>query len=126
MQTLYKIYEALRHFYILAALLCLAPLTLPAAQYRDFTYTSDSTAITITRYTGPGGNVTIPDPIESLPVTTIGDSASFNAQPDQRHHPQQRHHHRGLCALYCSSLTNVTIGNSVTTIKDYAFSGAAA
>ena len=77
-------------------------LTLPAAvQAQDYTYTTnDDNTITITEYTGSGGAVTIPDTINGLPVTSIGNAAF----------------------AYCSSLTNVTIPDSVTNIGDYAFS----
>ena len=65
----------------------------------DFTYTTNNGTITITGYTGSGGAVTIPDTINGLPVTSIGDNAFY----------------------YCTSLTSVTIPTSVTSIGDYAF-----
>jgi hypothetical protein len=75
----------------------------PEAQAQDFAYTTNTDAsITITGYTGAGGNVTIPSAIDGLPVTTIG-SRSF----------------------YHSALSGVTIPNSVTTIGDSAFSDCA-
>jgi hypothetical protein len=37
-----------------------------AAQFGDFTYDSSGTEITITGYTGPGGDVTIPETIEGV------------------------------------------------------------
>jgi hypothetical protein len=49
-----------------------AALTAKAQQSGDFSYVSDGVSITITRYTGNGGFVTIPDTIEDLPVTDIG------------------------------------------------------
>src|SRR5260221_6501541 len=44
-------------------------------QAQDFSYTNTNGTITITGYTGPGGNVVIPGTIDGLPVTRIGDSA---------------------------------------------------
>ena len=64
-----------------------------------FTYTAKDGKITITKYTGPGGNLTIPDKINGMPVTGIGTSAFFG----------------------CTGLTGVTIPNSVTDIGGTAF-----
>jgi len=64
----------------------------------NFQY-SGSTTITITSYTGPGGNVIIPASIDGKSVTAIGDYAF-----------QDKH------------LTNVVLPSSVTTIEWYAFS----
>ena len=74
-------------------------LALPAVVQAQFTFTTNSGAITITGYTGSGGAVTIPDTTNGLPVTSIGDAA-FRA---------------------CFSLASITIPNSVTTIGDFAF-----
>ena len=68
-------------------------------QAEDYTYTTNNGTITITGYTGSGGDVTIPDTINGLAVTTMGDWAFRE----------------------CYSLTNVTIGNSVTTIGSHPF-----
>jgi formylglycine-generating enzyme required for sulfatase activity len=64
----------------------------------QFTYTINNGAITITGYIGSGGTVSIPDTINGLPVTSIGDDAFFE-----------------------TALTSVTIPNSVTSIGDGAF-----
>ena len=94
-------------------------LTLPAVVQAQFNYTTNNGTITITGYTGPGGAVTIPSTINGLPVTSIGDRCVLCLhQPDQRHDPRQRHQHRGRCVPCCTSLTSVTIGNSVTSIGD--------
>jgi hypothetical protein len=80
--------------------LALFTLSAVAVQAEDYTYTTNNGTITITGYTGPGGAVTIPDKINGLPVTSIGNSAFWN----------------------CTSLTSVTIPNSVTSIEQVAFS----
>jgi hypothetical protein len=82
-----------------AMLLLLLMLILPAVVQAQFNYTTYNGAITITGYTGSGGAVTIPDTINSLPVTSIGDQAFYN----------------------CNSLTSVTIGTSVISIGNKAF-----
>ncbi len=70
-----------------------------AQLFADFGYTSDGAVITIGRYYGPGGAVTIPDTIDGLPVTCIRDW-TFSG---------------------CSNLTSVTIPDSVTAIGGFAF-----
>ena len=82
-------------------LLLTLPAVVHAGQFGDFTYTNTGIAITITGYTGPGGVVTIPDIIDLLPVTRIGDSAFYS----------------------CTNLTSVVIPDSVTNIGDSAFGG---
>ncbi|HTV43473.1 MAG TPA: leucine-rich repeat protein [Candidatus Sulfotelmatobacter sp.] len=66
-----------------------------------FRYSEANNEVTITSYTGPGGAVSIPGAINSLPVTTIG-----------------------YDALGSSSVTGVTIPDSVTIIEQYAFEDA--
>jgi hypothetical protein len=70
----------------------------PAVPY-TYTINSDGITLTITGYTGSGGAVTIPDSINFLPVEIIGDDAF----------------------LLCTSLTSVTMPNSVTSIGYGAF-----
>ncbi len=81
-------------------------LVLPAVVQSQFTFTSNSGTITITRYTGPGGAVTIPDATNGWPVTCIGgyfNDASWEG------------------AFQNTILTSVTIPNSLTAIGSYAF-----
>jgi hypothetical protein len=60
---------------VLAAVLFVCPWTASADQFGDFEYTPDGESVTITYYTGAGGDVVIPHTIEGLPVRAIGDSA---------------------------------------------------
>jgi hypothetical protein len=94
-------------------------LLLPAVAQAQFTYTTNNGAITITVYTGPGGNVTIPDTTNGLLVTCIGDEA-FNVNgnanitgitiPDSVTN-------LGMGAFsFCTGLTSVTIPNSITSL----------
>jgi len=88
----------------------------------EFTWTTNNGTITITRYTGPSGAVTIPDTINGLPVTSIGSGAfgtcwSLTGVTI----PNTVTSIGDYAFYYCTSLTSVTIGNSVTNIGDWAF-----
>lgn len=65
-----------------------------------FTYTTNNNTITINKYTGSDGAVTIPSTINGLPVTSLGANAFYS----------------------CSNVISVTIPASVTSIGDGAFS----
>jgi hypothetical protein len=90
----------------------------------EFNYTTNNGTITITRYTGPGGAVTIPSTLNGLPVTSIGNSAFSLC--DNLSDVVIPGSVRNIGDYAFSSdwrLTNVTIGNAVTSIGDYAFNG---
>ena len=72
-----------------------------AAQSGDYTYTIIDGKVQITKYTGVGGDVTIPDSLGGIPVTSIGYRSFWN----------------------CSSLTSVTIPSNVTSLGTEAFNG---
>ena len=74
-------------------------LALPAVVQAQFNFTTNNGTITITGYTGSGGAVTIPDTINDLPVTSIGEEAFYQS----------------------FSLTSVTTGTNVTSIGENAF-----
>jgi hypothetical protein len=91
--------------------------------YGDFTYTETTNVVTITRYTGAGGSVTIPAQINGKPVTSIGDMVFFQCNSLTNIILPNSVNSLGRLAFYeCTSLTSITIGNSVTSIGDSAFS----
>jgi hypothetical protein len=47
---------------------------LSSSPVEHFQYTNNGSSVTITGYTGPGGNVIIPGTINGLPVKSIGES----------------------------------------------------
>ncbi len=75
------------------------PLVAIADQYGDFNISSDGVTVTITGYTGIGGDVAIPESVYTLPVASIGDAAFYG----------------------CTNLTGITIPASVTNIGNAAF-----
>ena len=97
-------------------------LALTMSAPAQFTYVTNNGTITITKYTGPGGNVSIPDTVTGLPVVSIGPSAFSGCTnlisvtiPDS------------VISIgdgafeSCSYMTSATIGTNVTTIGDSAF-----
>lgn len=84
-------------FFLLFALLSIA--VSPSSVRAQFNFTTNNNTITITWYSGPGGDVTIPATINGLPVARIGGFA-FSGRTD---------------------ITAITIPNSVTRIGDQAF-----
>jgi BspA type Leucine rich repeat region (6 copies) len=90
----------------------------------DFTYLTNNGAITITGYTGPGGQVIIPGTINTHSVTAIGTNA-FYGQTNLTvvAIPNSVTSIGDDAFQVCSSLTNVTLPDSVTSIAAGAFYG---
>jgi hypothetical protein len=90
----------------------------------QFTYITNNGAITITGYTGPGGAVNIPDQINGLPVTAIGNSAFGEKTNLVSVTIPDSVISIGDSAFYrCFNVTSVPIPNRVTNIGDDAFAG---
>jgi hypothetical protein len=108
---------------LLFALLLISTAAARADQFGDFTYSSDGTNVTITGYTGSNGVVTIPDTIDGLPVTGVGEAAFHVSNITNVLIPDGVTSIGDYAFYYCTRLTGVTIPNSVTNIGESAFYG---
>ncbi len=102
-----------------------AATTSVALQSGDFTYMVNAPAmdsVTITDYTGSGGAVVIPGTIESLPVTSIGESAFYDKDSiTSITIPDSVIGIETSAFSDCSYLTVVTLGNSIVSIGPSVF-----
>jgi BspA type Leucine rich repeat region (6 copies) len=107
--------------------LLIALLALPAVTRAQFTYiTNADNTITITGYTGVGGDVTIPAVIDGLTVTSIGEGAFGGTSLTSVTIPDGVTDIEDGAFAKCFALTMVTIGNGVTNIGGEAFYGCSA
>lgn len=101
--------------------------TSKADQFGDFTYETNASAVTITAYTGPGGDVIIPGTIGGLPVNSIGQDAFYGSFGLTSVSLPNSLVSLGIFAFgECTALTNITIPGSVTNIGDLVFFGCTA
>jgi hypothetical protein len=122
-----------------------AALLLPLSAQAQYTYTTNSGAITITGYSGPGGTVTIPDTINGYPVTSIGDAAfqynnnltnlivgtnvlnlgrntfAYNTNLASVIIPNSVTNIVGGTFYNCTNLVSITLGNGVLNVGDSSF-----
>jgi hypothetical protein len=95
---------------------------LPRALQAQFTFTTNNGTLTITGYTGPGGTVVIPDRINDVPVTSIGDYAFMYQTGISEVTISSNVTSIGYTAFYyCTGLTNVIIPDGLAFIADSAF-----
>src|SRR5438128_1544889 len=107
----FPLHELAKPRLFIAALLSLL-LYLPVALQAQFTCVTNNDAITITGYTGPGGDVVIPAVTNGLPVTDIRTNAFFNCTNiTSLTIPGSIADIAYKAFTQCTGLTNVTIGN---------------
>jgi hypothetical protein len=114
-----KTHSVLRSLCLFAAILLLAFVNTAQAQF-TWTTNADNT-ITITSYTGPDGDVSIPSAITSLPVTRIGHQAFDGRTGLANITIPDGVISIGGDAFFACSLASVTIPGSVTNIGANAF-----
>lgn len=107
---------------IMLGVLTIAPISVSAATYGDFSYTLNSDfTCEITKYNGKALNVTIPSTIYGNKVTKIGDYAFRQTDVVSVTIPNGVTELDYGCFEYCENLKNVSIPNSVETIGGAAF-----
>jgi hypothetical protein len=107
---------------LLGLLLLAAPAAVQAqAQDYEFTTNADGISLTIVYYIGPGGDVTIPNAINGLPVTIIATKAFEESGLTSVTIPDSVVSIGSWAFFSCDSLTSVNIAGSVTNIGDSAF-----
>src|SRR5262245_40463506 len=102
---------------LVALLLLIAPVA-----HGQFTFTTNSGALTITGYSGADTDLVIPASANGLPIAAIGTNAFFNATTIERVTiPGSVLVIAYKAFAQCTSITNVTIGNGTLSIEDHSF-----
>lgn len=96
-------------------------------QWGDFQYgvhMERTNTVTITGYTGAGGDVVVPAQIEGLPVVEIGDSAFDHCSGLSSISLPDSVERTGWMAFgWCRSLSKVSLGSGLVEVGDSAFYG---
>lgn len=94
-----------------------------------YSYTVSDNEVTITGYSGAGGNITIPDTLEGYPVTSIGETAfglifgCKNPEITGVVIPDSVTSIGSSAFMSCENLTSVNMGSGITIIGSSAFEG---
>jgi hypothetical protein len=101
-------------------------LLLPAVLQAQFNFSTNGGSITITRYTGPGGVVVVPDTTNGLPITSVGGGAFENKTSVTSVTLGTNITSIGSAAFrWCYGMTNITLGTNLVSVDEYAFWGCA-
>ena len=93
------------------------------AQFFNFEFTPDNTAVIVKRYNGTAADVTIPSRSQGKPVTTIGRAAFHGSSFTSVTIPDSVTSISDAAFVNCTSLETIHIPVSVTFIGSYAFDG---
>jgi hypothetical protein len=96
-------------------------IILTSVAHAQFLYTTSNGAITITSYTGSGGDVIIPDKINNLPVIGIGTNAFLSNNVASVTISTNVIFIEDQAFESCTNLTNVFFGNGLASIGIGAF-----
>jgi len=118
----------MRNIILSALILASAFQTAFADTFGEWTYTVSNNQATITGYSGAGGALAIPSQVNGIPVVYFGGyySSVFgwgNTSVTSITIPNSVTSIGYSAFMACTGLTSVTIGTSVTSIGDYAFYG---
>ncbi|MDY5212704.1 leucine-rich repeat protein [Intestinibacter sp.] len=91
--------------------------------FGNFTYTVDSSEVTITGYTGENTEITIPSEIYGMKVTTIGEEAFEGSSLESIIIPESVTRIEDSAFADCTSLKSITIPEGITTISFGTFNG---
>ena len=109
---------------VVSLLPLLLVILLVSCNPKEYAYITDHGAVTITKYNGAGGAVTIPGMLEGLPVRLIGDRAFQECTNVLTVTIPSGVTNIGECAFQrCSSLTDVRMPSTVLSLGAIAFSG---
>lgn len=87
----------------------------------DYSYSLHNGQVTITKYHGPTGAVTMPDSIEGLPVTSIGDGAFSYHGVSSVAIPSAITNIGSYAFAGCTNLNSVSFPDGILSIGDFAF-----
>jgi len=96
-------------------------LILPTVVEAQFDYTTNNSTITIAKYEGVSGLVSIPSIINGLPVIAIGTNAFWGCNLTNIMIPSSVTSIGKWAFANCTNLTSVMFPNSVTSIGEWAF-----